>query len=194
VSSLDATTKKALERGVKAGQKKVKSAPSDTLKRYENGWLVKRTGIGSYGTDYPTRAFTAFIGLGAGLPQDAIYPSTKVDAKGKQLTGAHRYAIHFAKGQTPPVNAFWSLTMYDTDQHFIKNPIKRYAIGDRNKLTFNADGSLDIYIQQESPGSEKESNWLPAPKRDFNLVMRLYWPKKEMLDGTWKMPRVERVD
>jgi len=91
------------------------------------------------------------------------------------------------------VNAFWSLTMYNSKQFFVQNPINRYAIGDRDKLKFNDDGSMTINIQHESPGKEMESNWLPAPADSFNMFMRLYWPKKEIVDGAWKMPGVERV-
>ena len=149
--------------------------------------------MGRYGTDYLFRSVIALVGLGSNLPEDAIYPLTRVDAEGKALTGANRYVIRFAKGQLPPVGAFWSVTMYNSKQAFVDNPINRYAIGDRDKLKFDDDGSLTLYVQQESPGKDKESNWLPAPKDEFNLVMRLYWPKKEILDGTWKPPAVERV-
>ena len=149
--------------------------------------------MGRYGTDYLFRSIIALVGLGSNLPEDAVYPITRVDAEGKPLTGANRYVIRFAKGQLPPVGAFWSVTMYNSKQAFVENPINRYVIGDRDKLKFDDDGSLTLYVQHESPGKDKESNWLPAPKDEFNLVMRLYWPKKEILDGTWKPPAVERV-
>ena len=149
--------------------------------------------IGRYGTDYLFRSIVARIGLGSNLPEDGIYPFTRVDAEGKALTGANRYVIRFPKGQLPPVGAFWSVTMYNSKQAFVDNPINRYAIGDRDKLKFDDDGSLTLYVQHESPGKDKESNWLPAPKDEFNLIMRLYSPKKEILDGTWKPPAVERV-
>lgn len=157
-----------------------------------NGWGVNYH-LGDYGTNYQTRAFVAVGGLGANLPEDAIYPSTSVDADGKQLNGANNYVMHFEKGQTPPVNAFWSLTMYDPKGYMIKNPINRNVIGDRSNLKQNADGSTDIYIQVKSPGKDKESNWLPAPEGDFNVLLRLYWPKKEMTNGTWKIPAIQLV-
>ncbi len=116
-----------------------------------------------------------------------------MDAEGKPLTGANRYVIHFPKGQFPPVGAFWSVTVSNSKQALVDNPINRYALGDRDKLKFDADGSLTLYVQHDSPGKDKESNWLPAPRDEFNLVMRLYWPKKEVLDGTWKVPAVERL-
>ncbi len=112
--------------------------------------------------------------------------------KANQLTGANQYVVHFQKGQLPPVGAFWSITMYNASQFFVPNPIDRYAIGDRDNLKFNDDGSLTLYIQNESPGKDKETNWLPAPKHSFNLFMRLYWPKKEILNGIWKPPNLER--
>jgi DNA sulfur modification protein DndE len=159
----------------------------------ENGWNVVRSGIGSYGTHYDLRALIALIGLGANLNEDASYPNCVVDANGEKLSGQHRYVIRFEKGETPPVKAFWSITMYDKDEYLVANPINRFAIGDRDKLTFNADGSLDIYVQHENPGKEKESNWLPAPKDAFSLTLRLYWPEQAFLDGTWKIPPVKKV-
>lgn len=160
----------------------------------ENGWSAILKGVGSYGTDYITRATVALAGLGANLPEDAIYPYTIVDSNGQTLNGKYRYTIHFDKGSLPPVNAFWSITMYDNAHFFIQNPINRYAIGSKDQLTFNSDGSLDIYIQNESPGKDKESNWLPAPDGDFNLILRLYAPRKEILDGMWKPPAVKKVN
>jgi hypothetical protein len=129
--------------------------------------------------------------LGANLPEDAIYPRATVDADGEPLLGTNRYVIQFPKGQLPPVGAFWSITMYNAKQFFVPNPINRYAIGDRDDLKSSDDGSVTIYIQHESPGADKESNWLPAPKERFNLVMRLYRPKEEVIDGTWKIPFVK---
>jgi len=193
IGTLDSATKKGLERAFVAARQKNMSPATGSSGPTENGWQVHRTGMGSYGTDYPRRAFIALVGLGANLPQDAIYPMTKVDGDGNPLTGANRYVIHFDKGQTPPANAFWSVTMYDMQQFFVANPIDRYAIGDRDKLKFNEDGSLDLFIQHVSPGPEREPNWLPAPEGEFNLIMRLYWPKESMLDGSCKIPPVSRV-
>src|SRR5262249_45341937 len=118
---------------------------------------------------------------------------TDVDSDGKPLNGAHRYVIHIAKGDLPPVNAFWSVTMYNAEHFFVDNPLNRYAIKSGDKLTFNPDGSLDLYVQHDSPGKDKEANWLPAPQGDFNLILRMYWPKAAVFDGTWKPPAVRRV-
>jgi len=160
-----------------------------------NNWLFSRTGMGTYGTNYEHRAFIAFIGLGANLPEDAVYPSTSVDADGNQIMGSNKYILHFDKDQIPPVNAFWSLTAYNSKDFLITNPINRFAIGDRDKLNFNADGSLDIYIQNTDPGGDKTANWLPSTQEGLtNLTLRLYWPKESVLDGTWKVPGVKRIN
>lgn len=159
-----------------------------------NGWNLMRGTMGTYGTDYWARAIVAYGGLGANLPEDAIYPSAGVDAQGNPLNGSNNYVVRFEKGQTPPTNAFWSLTMYDPKGYMVENPINRNAIGDRSNLKVNADGSTDIYIQHNSPGKDKESNWLPAPAGEFNVLMRVYWPKKEMTDGTWKIPSINKTN
>jgi hypothetical protein len=157
-----------------------------------SGWRQGKT-IGRYGTAYRERAQVARAGLGALPLEDAMYPSTAVDADGRALTGTAAYVMHFAKSEIPPVNAFWSMTLYDADGYFVANPINRYAIGDRDRLTFNDDGSLDIYIQAERPAEGRVSNWLPAPAGPFNLALRLYWPKPEALSGSWRPPAVRRV-
>ncbi len=115
----------------------------------------------------------------------------------ESYTGAKKYRMHFPKGQLPPVHGFWSLTMYDKDYFFVRNPIDRQSISARQNLMANADGSVDLYIQHESPGAEKESNWLPAPPDKFILMLRLYWPKQtdpSIIDGTWHIPEVKAVD
>jgi hypothetical protein len=158
-----------------------------------NGWHIPKMNVGAFGTDYDTRALIALIAFGANLPEDALYPTSFVDGEGKPLNGANRYTLHFDAGLTPPVNAFWSVTMYDPDSFFVENPIHRYAISSWMPLKHNGDGSLDIYIQHESPGADKESNWLPAPDGGFNVTMRMYWPRDHspsILDGSWKPPAV----
>ncbi len=158
-----------------------------------NGWRYSlKTGV--YGTDYLQRAFVTLVGLGANLPQDAVYPQADVDDAGKPLDGRNRYLLRFPKGQMPPVNGFWSLTMYNSDFFFVPNPLNRYSLSPRNSLKANDDGSVDLLIQHESPGKEKESNWLPAPAGPFNLMMRLYWPKEAVLDGSWKIPPVQKAE
>lgn len=164
------------------------------LRPRRNGWVVSTVQIGTYGNDYLMRAYIAFAGLGA-LPNDeAIYPSTFSDADGKPMVGTEKYVLHFDKAELPPAKAFWSLTMYGADQFFTDNPINRYAIGDRDKLTFNPDGSLDIYIQRESPGKDKESNWLPTPAEGrLSMNLRLYLPATQARDGRWIPSTVKRV-
>ena len=165
-----------------------------TLARIANGWQMNTDTMGVYGNYYLKRAIIAMVGLGANQPEDAIYPLCVADADGKPLMGDQRYILHFAKGEIPPVNAFWSLTMYDGEGFQVANPLNRFAIGDRDALKFNADGSLDIYIQHDSPGADKESNWLPAPASGpLGLTMRLYAPHPEALDGRWNPPAVRSV-
>ncbi|MGE3776805.1 MAG: DUF1254 domain-containing protein [Pirellulaceae bacterium] len=161
-----------------------------------NGWIFA-TKAGVYGTDYLQRAFITAIGLGANRPQDAVYPTSEVDGDGQSYSGAHKYVIHFAKGQTPPVHAFWSITMYNADYFFVDNPLDKYTVSPRNDLKYNTDGSLDVYIQHASPGKDRESNWLPAPPGKFILMMRMYWPHDQspsILDGTWKPPAVKLAE
>ena len=161
----------------------------------KNGWMItKDTGL--YGTDYLQRATVALIGLGANRPQDAVYPTSEFNTEGMPYSGANKYVLHFAKGDLPPVNAFWSLTMYNADYFFVENPLNRYTLSERDQLKFNSDGSVDLYLQADNPGKEKESNWLPAPKDKFVLMLRLYWPKEDppsILDGTWNPPAVRKV-
>jgi hypothetical protein len=158
----------------------------------ENGWTFSsKTGL--YGTDYLQRAFVTAIGLGANRPQDAIYPETHVDADGKPLSGVNKYVIHFDKGQNPPVNGFWSLTMYDQQMFFVPNPMNRYSISARNELKPGPDGSIDLFVQKDSPGADKQSNWLPAPDGKFVLMLRFYWPKETIIDGSWKPPAMKKV-
>ncbi len=184
---------KGIERGATSGWEQIIAEARKPQGKMINGWDVMGD-LGRYGTNYLFRAVVALVGLGANLPEDAVYPHAKVDADGKPLTGASRYTIHFLQGQLPPVRAFWSITMYNSKQFFVDNPLDRYAIGDRDKLKFNDDGSLLLYVQNESPGKDYESNWLPAPKDSFNLFMRLYWPKKEIIKGTWSPPVVQQRD
>jgi len=160
-----------------------------------NGWgFTTKTGL--YGTDYLMRALITAIGLGANRPQDAVYPTSLKEHDGESYDGAHKYVMHFDKGQTPPVEGFWSLTMYDEQYFFVDNPLNRYSISPRQDLKYNADGSLDLYLQKDSPGADKESNWLPAPAGKFYLMLRMYWPDESnpsILDGTWTIPPVKRA-
>lgn len=157
-------------------------------------WQMITPPVGTYGTDYTRRAVIAFGGLGANVSEDAIYPTTLTDSDGRPYDSAKKYVIRFSKDQLPPVRAFWSLSMYNDRQFFAANPIDRFAIGDRDKLTYEADGSLTLYVQRDSPGKDRESNWLPAPKEGgFSMNLRLYWPKPAALEGAWKPPEVKEV-
>ena len=161
-----------------------------------NGWIFY-TKTGVYGTDYLDRAFLAAAGLGADRPQDVAYLTAEKDANGRDFDGtSKKYVMHFDKGQLPPVDGLWSLTMYNSQYLFVPNPLKRYSLNQRDKFVTNADGSVDLYLQTESPGVEKEANWLPTPRDKFVPMLRMYWPKKtppSLLDGTWKPPAIKSV-
>lgn len=192
--TLDPKVKDALQDVPKSAFKKIMAHFASSGK-LENGWLFT-TKTGHYGTDYIQRAFITAIGLGANLPEDAVYPTSEKDVKGKPYDGTNKYVIHFNKGEMPPVNGFWSLTMYDADYFFVANPLNRFTLSARNAFQKNPDGSIDLYLQNENPGPEKISNWLPAPAGKFVLMLRLYWPKEtppSILDGTWKIPAVQQI-
>jgi hypothetical protein len=159
-----------------------------------NGWAyTTKTGI--YGTDYLMRALVTAIGLGANRPQDAVYPTSQKDAEGKAYEGGSKYVMRFPRGQLPPVRGFWSVTMYDDKYFFVNNPLNRYSISARQNLKTNPDGSTDLYIQKDSPGPDKESNWLPAPAGKFILMLRMYWPNEtnpSIINGSWKIPAVTK--
>ena len=181
--------RKAIEEGVAAGTTEMKETPRGKI---VNGWQIALD-MGRYGKKYAYRAGWTFYGVGGNLPEDAVYPFGERDAEGKPFNGANKYTLTFKKDEIPPVNAFWSLTMYDKDAFLVDNLINRYALGDRSGMKSGDDGSLTLYIQNESPGKDKESNWLPAPKDEFKLALRLYAPKKQVADGTWIPPAVKQV-
>lgn len=150
--------------------------------------------MGDYGTDYETRAGIALVGLGAIQPKDVMYPTAFDDGDGKPLDSANRYILHFEKGQTPPTNTTWSVSMYDPDGFYVPNDGNRYNLAAWMPLKYNPDGSIDLYIQGRSPGEDKEANWLPAPASGaFSLTVRNYWPKQAMLDGSYKLPPVKKA-
>jgi len=198
-SKLDAAVAKGLAAAPKPAQEKIMSWMKEGVvagdMKLTDGWaFTTKTGI--YGTAYRQRALITAIGLGANRPQDAVYPTSEGPDVLKKYSGANKYVLHFNKGELPPVDGFWSLTMYDANYFFVPNPINRYTVSQRNKLKQNADGSVDLYVQNESPGKDKEQNWLPAPKDQFILMMRLYWPKEKapsILDGSWKIPPVKEA-
>jgi hypothetical protein len=165
-----------------------------TLARVVNGWSMNTETVGVYGNYYLKRAIFAQIGLGANVPEDAIYPLNLGDETGKPLDGANKYVLHFDNGATPPARAFWSVTLYDSEGYQVPNPLDRFAVSSWMPWKYNSDGSLDLYFQNESPGKDKEANWLPAPKGPFNLTMRLYAPRSEALTGKWNPPPVKRVE
>jgi len=196
-SKLDPVVSRDLQGVPKPAQEKImgwlKGAAAAGDATRVNGWFFSTT-TGTYGTNYIQRALITAIGLGANRPQDAIYPTSEADADGKPYSGADKYVMHLDQGQAPPVDGFWSLTMYDAEYFFYPNPRDRYTLSQRNELKANPDGSVDLYVQHESPGQDRESNWLPAPEGKFILMLRLYWPKEKdpsILNGSWKIPPVK---
>ncbi|MGA7384453.1 MAG: DUF1254 domain-containing protein [Methylocella sp.] len=165
-----------------------------TLAPVVNFWSMNTSTMGVYGDYYLKRAIVTQMGLGANVPEDAIYPINLGDELGKPLDGSNKYNLHFERGATPPASAFWSVTLYDQEGYQVANPLNRFALSSWMPLNFNSDGSLDLYFQNESPDADKEANWLPAPKGSFNLTMRLYAPKSEALTGRWNPPPVVRVE
>jgi len=193
----------AVAKGMAAAPKPAQEAIMGWLKagiaagdfKLENGWAFT-TKTGLYGTSYLQRALVTAIGLGANRPEDAVYPTSTGPDLVKKYSGEKKYVMRFEKGQLPPANGFWSLTMYDADYFFVDNPLNRYNVSSRSKFKPNKDGSIEVYIQNESPGKDKEANWLPAPKEGFVLMLRLYWPKDKapsILDGSWKIPEVKEA-
>jgi hypothetical protein len=194
ISTLDPTIAQGVATAPQAALAKI-MAYAPNAGKIVNGWQITLP-AGVYGTDYLRRAFLNLLGPGWNLPEDAVYLTGKVDSEGKTLSGAHEYVVHFAKEEQPPVKGFWSLTMYDTEGFFVANPLDRVNLSQLSKFNFNEDGSLDLYIQKDSPGKDKKANWLPSPKGDFGLFLRLYWPNEKapsILDGSWMPPQVRAV-
>jgi hypothetical protein len=194
ISAVDPNVASGLAKAPKAALARI-AAHEPRAGKVVNGWVIVEP-AGVLGTNYLQRALLNWQGPGWNRPEDAVYPLTRVDSEGKALNGAQRYVIHFAKGALPPVKGFWSLTMYDSDGYFVPNPIGRVNLEQRSEFTLNSDGSLDLLVQKDSPGKQKEGNWLPCPQGGFALFLRLYWPNENspsILDGTWEPPPVRRV-
>ncbi|MGB8628526.1 MAG: DUF1254 domain-containing protein [Xanthobacteraceae bacterium] len=192
LAKAEPTVRKALERApVDAQQLMAWKLP--TIARVANGWSMNTDTMGVYGNYYLKRAMIAQAGLGANLPEDAIYPINLADESGKPLDGANKYTLHFEKADLPPVEAFWSVTLYDDEGFPVPNPLNRFAVSSWMPFKYNGDGSLDLYLQNENPGADKDANWLPAPKGSFNVLMRLYAPRSEALTGKWNPPPVRRA-
>ena len=189
IDKLDPAIKTALET-VPEDAQKLMAWKMPTIARVANYWSMNTDTMGVYGNYYLKRAMVTQLGLGANQPGDAVYPLNLGDETGKPLDGANNYTIHFDKGATPPVEAFWSVTLYDSEGYQVANPLNRFAVSSWMPFHYNPDGSLDLYFQNENPGVDNEANWLPAPKGPFNLTMRLYAPKSDALTGKWNPPPV----
>ncbi len=195
VEKLDPATARGLRRAGEAGRRIIATADPGGLK-LPGGWLLPPKEIGNCGDNYLLRAHVAMKGLGALSPEEAVYLVTTEDDRGRPLDGRYCYVLRLGKGDAPPVKAFWSLTMYRLPERlFVENPLGRYAVGDRTRgLRYGANGSLEIYLQHESPGKDREPNWLPAPKGPFDLTWRAYLPVGSYHDGAWRPPAIRRVD
>jgi hypothetical protein len=191
-STTNATIRQALETGITEGEKLI-DAKVLAFGTNKNGWLLNLN-LGDYKTEYLLRAAATKVGLGANRAEEALYPSAITDTEGRPLNGANNYTIHFE--EAPPVKAFWSVTMYNNQSYLVDNPINRYSVGTATEgLKKNADdGSFDIYVQYENPGTDKESNWLPADKGEFSLTLRLYVPEEQILNGTWTYPTIQLAE
>jgi hypothetical protein len=196
---LDSETRAAIEAGIASAIEKYE-AEAAKLGSYKDGWMLVSGVVGNREMmqgKYLTRAAAAYFGLWGNDLGEAFYPECSTDADGEALDcSKNNYMLHFEADQLPPVKAFWSLSMYKLpEQLFIENPINRYTIGDRTPgLSYGQDGSLTLYFQYDSPGADKQSNWLPAPDGPFSLQARLYWPKPETLDPLYGPPPIVRVD
>ncbi len=187
-SKLDPEIVKALDAGIQDAIKAVSGAAGGLAGAdIRNGWKVDRA-LGRWGNDYGRRAISAWNGIGANAPEDAIFFASDLGS-GKKLDGANRYVLHFDAKELPPSEAFWSLSLYDDKQRFVANPANRHNLGSNDRLRTNADGSLDIVLSNVNPGGD--ANWLPAPKGPFNVLLRVYWPKQEAIDGRWNPPAIK---
>jgi hypothetical protein len=191
LASAEPVAREALEAAAAEGPKKI-AARQQSLAVPVGGWMSMTESLGTWGTNYLKRAVAALIGLGVNLPEDAVYPLSYMDEEGAPYDGANRYVLHFDADALPPAKAFWSLTMYDEEGFQVPNHLNRFAIGDRDELRFNDDGSLDLEIAAHEP-AEGTANWLPAPVGSFNLCLRLYYPEASVLEGAWHPPGVRRV-
>jgi hypothetical protein len=191
-SGLDDDIKSAIQTGY---QSALKDMPQTKLGQIKNNWQTVY-GTGDYATNYIFRAAVDYQGLGANLTADAVYFTTWTDGDGNIFSSDNKYILHFDKGNTPPADGFWSLTLYNDKMAFADNPINRYSLGSLSNpsLITNADGSIDIYIQRDSPNPAGTPNWLPAPASgDFSLALRLYWPEDIAVDKEWTAPAVQPV-
>jgi hypothetical protein len=186
-TKVDPVIREALETAPATAQKAI-ITEWPKVGRTANGWVMN-TDSGAYGANYIKRAAVAMFEIGMNLPEDSIYPDTAATP----LDGHNNYVIHFDKGALPPVDEFWSVTVYDLQGFTVPNPTDRYTLGDRSNLKPNADGSVDIYLQNTSPGADEDSNWLPVPVQPFSLHARLYSPRPPAIDGTWAMPAVVKT-
>ena len=190
----DPPVQQAIREGIEDAHRQIEERGNE-LGTTIDGWDYTPP-MGDYGNDYLFRSAVAWKFIYTNSPEEAMYPIANLDSDGEQLTGSEKHILSFPAGRLPPVEAFWSITMYDAGTRLmVHNPIDRYSIGDRTRgLQYGADGSLTIYIQQQSPGPNEETNWLPAPQGPFYLIARAYIPKEPLLTGEYRLPAVKKVN
>ncbi|WP_298635337.1 DUF1254 domain-containing protein [uncultured Umboniibacter sp.] len=179
--------------GVKVARERLQEHITDLVDSTDADWRFPPDNLGRYGVDYNTRALVALVGLGANLQEDAVYPSASRDSEGRLLDGAHSYRLHFPEGTLPPARALWSITVYGSDGFLQSTATSKYKLGSMDSLVLNADGSVDLFFGGNPPEG-RESNWLPANPGEMVLTMRLYWPEQAVLNGSWNIPRLERLN
>jgi hypothetical protein len=191
-SELNQATQDVLVLGLKSKQTAYAEAFYNGTAQTQ-AWLFNiDPGMGDWGTDFARRAYWAMWGLGTNISQDAVYGVTQLDSELTPLNGQNTYRIRFEPDTLPPTNAFWSVTNYDADGYLERNALDRYSLGSNHELTFNPDGSLDIYLSNAPPDREAV-NWVPAPEHDFKTLLRIYWPHEQVLAGEWSLPAVEKI-
>jgi hypothetical protein len=193
LARLDPIVARSVEQGTQVARNAIAAgAKGAGTADIRNGWSVDRA-LGRWGNDYGRRAVAALKGLGVNAPEDAIFMTANFDAGGHKLDGANRYVLHFDKDQLPPTEAFWSVSVYDDKHHFVANRLDRHHLGSTDNLKVNPDGSIDLVIQNADPGPDQAANWLPAHAGPFNVILRIYWPRQQVLDGHWTAPGIRRA-
>ncbi len=189
--ALEGSVRTALEVAPKAAQQAMQEA-IPRLANVVNGWQMNIDTMGVYGNFYMKRAVITMLGLGSNTAEDGTYPILLADADSNAVDGGNDYVMHFDADGLPPVRSFWSVTVYDPDGFQVANELNRFALGDRDALRYNGDGSLDLYVQHQHPGPDKEANWLPIPRGPFGMITRLYLPTSRVLHGEWAPPPLRK--
>ena len=191
-SDLDPNVQSVLEAGLKSKQAAYSKAFYEGTSQTEDWLFNTDPTMGNWGIEFGRRAYWAMWGLGTNISQDAVYGVTQLDSELRALNGQNTYRIRFEPGELPPTNAFWSVTSYDVEGYLERNSVDRYSLGSNHQLNFNEDGSLELLLTHSKP-TDENLNWVPVPEEEFKILLRIYWPKREVLEGSWSLPDVELV-